>query len=262
MGWLAILEKGVQIMKSSKIFLTAIIVVMTLGAESQLKFNPPKLSDAPKELEPLVQRGYNILHETHKYAPNHVGNKLNCTNCHFDAGTAKDTLSFVGTASAFPKFNPMQKKVIDLIAMTNMCFQRNLNAAPLPADSNDMIAILTYYQWLSKGIPIYTNVPWLGLEPIKSDHKPDIQEGKKVFSQCIPCHGSNGQGILPDDGPPLWGDDTYSSGSGMAKVEILGAFVHRFMPKGNPNLSTVQALDVAAFVLSHPRPEMKHSMKN
>jgi thiosulfate dehydrogenase len=258
-GWLAILAKGVKIMKNSTkyIILAAIAAAMTLGAESQLNFNPPMLSDAPKELEPLVQQGYNIIHETHKYAPNHVGNELDCTNCHFNAGMMKDTLSLVGVASEFPKYNPVVKKVVDLATMTNMCFMRYLNADPLPADSSDMLAILAYYQWISKGVPVYAEVPWLKFEPVMSEHKPNVQDGSKVFTQCMPCHGKEGQGLLPSGAPPLWGKGAFPSGPGMGKEDVLAAFVHRFMPKGNPDLSTDQALDVAAFVLSHPRPQMK-----
>ena len=250
-------------MKNTKIFLVlaAIAAVMTLGAESQLKFNPPKLSEAPKELQPLVQRGYNIIHETHKYAPDHVGNELDCTNCHFDAGMMKDTLSLVGVAAVFPKYHPVVKKVVDLPKLTNMCFVRYLNADPLPEDSNDMIAILTYYQWISKGIPVYADVPWLKFEPVKSEHKPNSQNGSKVFAQCTPCHGNNGQG-LPGDGPALWGNGAFPEGPGMGTEDILAAFIHRFMPEGYANLSMDQAIDVAAYILSFPRPQMKRQIPN
>jgi thiosulfate dehydrogenase len=247
-------------MKRPEIFYILIVIgaLLTIGAGNRPKFNPPKLSDAPKGIQEAVQRGYNIVHETHKYAPNHVGNELDCTNCHFNAGMVENTLSLVGAAAVFPKYNMMQGKVIDLATLTNMCFMRYLNAESLPADSNDMIAILTYYQWISKGIPVYTtNVPWLRFEPIKSEHKPNIQDGSRVFSQCTPCHGQNGQGLLPSGAPPLWGEGAFPAGPGMGKEDMLAAFVHRFMPKGNPDLSTTQALDVAAFILSHPRPQMK-----
>jgi thiosulfate dehydrogenase len=236
----------------------AIIALAAMGADSPLKFNPPSLSDAPKEIRDMVRRGYNIVHETHKYAPNHVGNKLDCTNCHFNAGMVKDTLSFVGAPAVYPKYFPIVDKVIDIGMHTNLCFERYLNADPLPPNSKDMVAILTYYQWISKGIPIYTKVPWVGLEPIKSEHKPDVQAGSKVFPQCMPCHGKNGQGLLPSGAPPLWGEGAFPAGPGMGKEDMLAAFVHRFMPKGNADLTVTQALDVAAFVLSHPRPQMKH----
>jgi thiosulfate dehydrogenase len=247
-------------MRNSRTYLlvAAIAAVVTMGAQSQLTFSPPKLSDAPKEMQDMVQRGYNIVHETHKYAPDHVGNKLDCTNCHFNAGMVKDTLSLVGVAAVFPKYNPVVKKPVDLATMTNLCFQRYLNARPLPADGNDMTALLAYYQWISKGVPVYAKVPWLGLEPIESEHKPDVQEGQKVFSQCMPCHGQHGQGLLPSGAPPLWGDGAFPAGPGMGEEDILAAFVHRFMPKGNADLTTTQALDATAFVLSHSRPQMEH----
>jgi cytochrome c len=40
----------------------------------------------------------------------------------------------------------------------------------------------------------------------------------------------------------------------MAKLANLAAFVNHFMPKGNPGLTTDQAVDVAAFLISQPRP--------
>jgi thiosulfate dehydrogenase len=247
-------------MKRTRVYLilAAITAVVAIGAESQLKFNPPKLSDAPEDIRESVQRGYNIIHETHKYAPGHVGNKLDCTNCHFNAGMIEDTLPFVGTAAVFPKGSPMGNRTIDLATVTNMCFQRYLNADPLPADSEEMIAILTYYQWISKGIPIYAKVPWLGLEPLRSEHKGDVQAGSKVLAQCTPCHGQEGQG-LANDGPPLWGDGAFPAGPGMGREDMLAAFVRRFMPQGNADLTPEQALDVAAFILSHPRPQMKQT---
>jgi thiosulfate dehydrogenase len=246
-------------MKSARVYLivAAIAALVAMGADSPLKFDPPKISEAPKEIRDMVQRGYNIVHETHKYAPNHVGNKLDCTNCHFNAGMVKDTLSLVGVRAMYPKYNPMKKKVIDLAELTNMCFQRYLNAKPLPADSDDMVAILTYYQWISKGIPIYAKVPWLGLKPIESEHTPDVHAGSMVFPQCVPCHGNNGQGLLPSGAPPLWGEGAFPAGPGMGQEDVLAAFVHRFMPKGYADLTITQALDVAAFMLSHPRPQMK-----
>ena len=240
------------------LLVAGLAAVVAMGAQSELTFSPPKLSDAPENLRDVVQRGCNIVHETHKYAPDHVGNKLDCTNCHFDAGMIKDTLSLVGVAAVFPKVNPVVNKPVDLATMTNLCFMRYLNAKPLPTDGSDMTAILAYYQWISKGVPVYAKVPWLGLAPIQNAHKPEAQAGSKVFAQCMPCHGQNGQGLLPSGAPPLWGDGAFPVGPGMGRENMLAAFVHRFMPKGNADLSTMQALDVAAFVLSHPRPQMEH----
>jgi ubiquinol-cytochrome c reductase cytochrome b subunit len=222
-----------------------------------LKFNPPAPNEAPVNIRSNVERGEAILRHTHTTLPKHTGNALDCTNCHFVAGMTKNGLSLVGVWSVYPKYDEQTKRPIDLTMKTNACFERYLNTEPLPADSNDMLDILTYYRWISKGIPVDANVPWLGLQPIKSEHKPDIQKGEKIFSLCMPCHGQKGQGLLPSGAPPLWGEGAFPSGGGMGRVDMLSAFVHRLMPKNNPDLSVNEALDVAGFVLSHPRPQQK-----
>jgi len=58
-------------------------------------FNPPALEDAPEKIRPMVMLGYKIMTETKKYAPEYVGNDMACTNCHFDGGRSKDTISLV-----------------------------------------------------------------------------------------------------------------------------------------------------------------------
>jgi thiosulfate dehydrogenase len=59
--------------------------------------------------------------------------------------------------------------------------------------------------------------------------------------------------------PPLWGPDSYNDGAGMARLINFANFIHFNMPHGadylNPQLSVAQAWDVAAYVLSQPRPK-------
>jgi len=66
------------------------------------------------------------------------------------------------------------------------------------------------------------------------------------------CHGADGQGTLA--APPLWGNDSFNDGAGMAKLDNFSAFTHLNMPLGNPDLSIEEALDVALFVTTEPRP--------
>jgi len=58
--------------------------------------------------------------------------------------------------------------------------------------------------------------------------------------------------------PPLWGDDSFNAAAGMAKLAHAAAFVRTNMPFGvryqDPVLSVQQAWDVAAYMLSKPRP--------
>ncbi len=57
--------------------------------------------------------------------------------------------------------------------------------------------------------------------------------------------------------PPLWGNDTFNTGAGMNRLLTAAAFTKGNMPLGSshaqPQLSTDEAYDVAAFVLSQPR---------
>ncbi len=131
--------------------------------------------------------------------------------------------------------------------------QRSENGKVLPSYSKEMTAIVTYLQWISKDIPIYGKVPWLGVEKIQSSHTPDKAAGQQVFtSKCVVCHGAQGQGQAGF--PPLWGDASFNDGAGMATPATLAGFAHLNMPRGNPDLTVEQALDVGEFVDSQARP--------
>ena len=59
--------------------------------------------------------------------------------------------------------------------------------------------------------------------------------------------------------PPLWGPESFNDGAGMARLITFANFVHFNMPHGadylNPHLTEEEAWDVAAYVLSQPRPQ-------
>jgi thiosulfate dehydrogenase len=221
-------------------------------------YNPPPLEAAPSDIRDAVRLGYNILMETRNYTPDYVGNNLSCRNCHFKAGLteggSRGGLSLVGVAVIYPKYRERQHAAVDLTRRTNDCFERSMNGKPLPQDSKEMTAILTYFQWIAKGLPIYTSPPWLGLKRIKAGHEPDAAAGKKVFrDRCAVCHGDEGQGT--DIAPPLWGPKSFNSGAGMARAETMAAFTRLNMPNGNPDVPETEALDVSAFVTKQPRPK-------
>ena len=218
-----------------------------------VSFNPPQPQEAPANIRDGVMLGYNILMETQKYVPQYVGNKLNCRNCHFEAGRTKKGVSLVGVGAAYPKYTERHRSSVNLVMRTNDCFERSMNGRPLPSDSKEMNAIITYFQWISKGLPVYANIPWLGLRFIESTHRPDVAKGKEVYAKkCAACHAINGQGTVI--GPPLWGEESFNDGASMARVEYLAVFAREFMPQGNPNLTDEEALDVAAFATRQPRP--------
>lgn len=219
----------------------------------QLAFAPPRPEEAPASIRDAVVYGYNIIRDTGKYAPDHVGNAMKCEDCHFQAGRSKQGIPLVGVAAVYPKYRQRTGYATDLVTRVNECFERSMNGKPLDADSKEMQAIISYLHWISRGIPIYAEVPWLGVKRLKSDHRPDAEAGQQLFAdRCALCHGMEGAGGAA--APPLWGPKSFNDGAGMAKLEIMAGFAHANMPKGDPNLSVEEALDVAAYVTSRPRP--------
>lgn len=227
------------------------------ASAAAVTYSPPSPQDAPADIKDAVTLGYNILSETGKYASQYVGNKLTCTNCHFKAGITdggkNGGLSLVGVGVTYPKYRKRQNYAVDLVTRTNDCFKRSMNGKPLPEESKEMAAIVTYYHWISKGLPIYADVPWLGLKHLKSNHQPDKTKGEQLFSaKCSACHGKNGEGTTA--APPLWGNDSFNDGAGMHKAPNLAGFAYLNMPFGNPDLSVEDALDIAEYVAAQPRP--------
>lgn len=201
-----------------------------------------------------IRRGRAIMMATRDLLPGNVGNRLACTNCHRDAGTRPEAGPWVGTYASFPQYNARAGRVITIEDRVNGCLLRSMNGAPLDSTSRDMKDMVAYLAFLSHGIPQGQHVAWLGyrrIEPLQGDP----EAGGQIFtSQCARCHGPDGQG-LPGY-PPLWGPDSYAIGAGMARIRTAAAFIRWNMPHDKPGtLTDQQACDVAAFVLTHPRPD-------
>ena len=218
-----------------------------------VSFNPPQPQEAPPDIRDAVMLGFNILMDTQRYAPQYVGNKMKCRNCHFEAGRMRDGVSLVGVGAAYPRYKERHRDAVNLVRRTNDCFERSLNGRALPYDSKEMNAVFTYLHWISRGLPIYADIPWLGLKPIKTTYKPNPINGKEVYDQkCAACHGDNGEGT--QIAPPLWGKDSFNDGASMAQQAYFASFTRKFMPRGNPRLTEEESIDVAAFATGQPRP--------
>jgi len=223
----------------------------------EVEFHPPSLADAPPDMLDAVTLGYNIMMETRRYAGQYVGNELDCRSCHFQAGMIRNTISLVGVAAQYPQYRQREHHSVDLVERTNGCFERSMNGKALPTNSEEMQALMAFYHWISKGIPIYAYVPWLGLKRIsQGGYPPDESIGWKTYvAECTPCHGDNGQGTRI--APPIWGKGSFNDGAGMAKLETFASFIYHFMPMGNPNLSIDRSFDVAKFCTTQPRPHFE-----
>ncbi len=84
-----------------------------------ISFNPPQPQDAPPDIRDAVMLGYNILMDTQNYAPQYVGNKMKCRNCHLEAGRLKDGVSLVGVGAAYPRYRERHRDSISLVRRAN-----------------------------------------------------------------------------------------------------------------------------------------------
>lgn len=236
-------------------------------AYNQLQFNLVDPNDSPEPIRELAKLGFRAMIETKKYAPEYVGNDLKCTNCHFAGGNTtggpQGSISLAGVATKYPDLDYTSGKVIDLQGRINNCFMRSLNGKPLPLDSELMLAFVTYLHWISKNLPVYGDVPWLGLQLLNSKHEGDPEKGKKIFDKyCALCHLEKYQGeIYP---PPLWGNGAFNDAAGMAKMPKLSSFIYWNMPYNDetPLLTEDEAIDVASYILAQPRPHFPSKSKS
>lgn len=198
-----------------------------------------------------------------------LGNKMNCTNCHLDAGTKPYALNFYSTHARYPQYRARENKILSLSDRVNNCIERPHIGKHLPLDSKEMIAIISYMKWLGENVPVNGHVAGDG--PIKIDfptRAADPNKGEEVYKrECLVCHGANGEGKMRADNvcyeyPPLWGDKSYQSGSSVHRLIKMAPFVYANMPNkiatyNNPKLTIEEAYDVVAFINNdtiHKRP--------
>lgn len=239
-------------------------------------FETPRL--AAMLTQPNAQqlvRGMRLHLETRSLLPQNVGNDLNCTSCHLNAGTVAQGSPFVGVSAFFPSYAPRAGRVITLEDRINGCFLRSMNGKPLAKGSPDLQAMVAYFDWMKGNAKASDKVPGRGVGKMDMAIRPDPQRGKQVYTdQCAVCHGRDGEGLAQSDGhmvyPPLWGERSFNIGAGMARTYTAAAFVKRNMPigfheqfpLGQGGLSDQQAVDVAEYFSHQPRPDFAAKSKD
>lgn len=230
-------------------------------ASQPVAYNPPKMEDLEGKDDPLsesIKRGYTYVNESYVTLDEYVGNNLSCTSCHAGAGVGEAS-SLVGVTAVSPEYNPRSGKVMSIEDRINGCMVRSMNGQKLPLDSQELRDMVSYLQYISKGVPIGADLPWRKPNTMKVEDLPetDVARGEEVYKQsCIACHGADGEGIGANSGPAVWGEHSFNDGAGMARLSTATMFIQRNMPVGQEgSLTQQQAADVAAYILSQDRPK-------
>jgi thiosulfate dehydrogenase len=266
-------------MPSSKLKFVILLISVTVAIGIGYSFTfRPKLEPAPKsvavkdliipEMEripagpdgELIRRGKQLLENTHELLPRNVGAKMKCTSCHLNSGTTANAGPWVGITVRFPQYRARSGKVDTLTDRVNDCFERSLNGRALAPDSPEMTAILAYMGWLSQGYSPGDDVKGSGMPKLKLAEAPDLGNGQKVYeAKCAVCHQTGGAGMFAGKTivfPPLWGDESFNIGAGMARLHTIAGFTKLNMPLGQGRtLTDKEAWDVAAYVSRQPRPD-------
>lgn len=200
-----------------------------------------------------------------------ISNGMNCNNCHLEAGTRFLGNNFSMVAVTYPLYRNRSGKLESVEMRINDCFERSLNGKKLSDTSKEMKALISYMIWLGKGVIKGEKTAGSGVEKLPFMNRPaDTVKGKIVYlTFCQRCHGRNGQGKSENSNkefiyPPLWGKNSFNVGAGIYQISKFSGYIKNNMPFGttykNAVLTNEQALDVAAYVNSQPRPQMDLKM--
>lgn len=194
-----------------------------------------------------------------------ISNGMNCQNCHLQAGTAPFGNNYGAVFATYPKYRARSGTVEDLDKRVDDCFERSLNGRAPAKQSIEKKAIVAYIEWLGKQVEKGKKPPGSGMAELTYlDRAASPEKGQRLYMQkCTSCHGDDGQGRFNELGtaylyPPLWGDHSFNDGAGLNRISRMAGFLKTNMPLGatytNPLLTDTEAWDIAAFLISKPRP--------
>ncbi|MBD0831794.1 c-type cytochrome [Aestuariibaculum sp. TT11] len=279
---LALLKKRVAFFAISIVCISAFLMLLILDIISinsgsrmpsiyYMNYDVESLSDSEKNSS--VRYGYQLFNETPKYiGPDNgdltmafQGNRLACKNCHLNSGTKPYSAPLIGIIQRFPQFRGRENKIGTIQERINGCMERSMNGNMLPEESKEMKAIVKYLEYLSRYAPEDGKIEGQGFVSLRIPNRAvNLDHGKLVFEKnCIVCHTSSGLGVLESNGftyeyPPLWGDDSFNHGAGMARVITSAKFIKANMPFGTtydaPVLTDEEAYDVAGYINQQQRP--------
>jgi len=240
----------------------------------------PDTNNIPKDkFGEMVRYGRQLIVNTALYigpdgsAGKYLGNKMNCTNCHQDAGTKPHSFSLMLSHEKYPQYRAREGKVLSLAERVNNCVMRPHSGKPLPLDSKEMIAFLSYLKWINSTLKPADKLK-AGFDNLDINF-PDMagspERGAKLYNEkCLRCHGAGGNGQFNAGEatylyPPLWGNFGYQPGSSMHRVIKQARWLKANMPFDSatwnkPVLTDAEAIDIASFVNDdriHTRPNPK-----
>jgi thiosulfate dehydrogenase len=233
------------------------------GAFDAAAWQSPTDAEIPADsLGASIRRGLALITHTPDSLPQYAPGRISCSNCHLNGGRNVDAAPLTGSHARYPRYLERTGAVIGLADRVNYCFTRSLAGSRLPTDSREMQDILTYLAFLSRGVPVGAGdkLPGAGgIVSLAEQREGNKAVGAQVYAaKCASCHGPNGEGnpAIPPGVPAVWGPGSFAVGASMARQSKAASFIWHNMPWGaGKTLSKDEAIDVAAYMTSQPRPD-------
>ncbi|MGA3599459.1 c-type cytochrome [Lysinibacillus agricola] len=239
--------------------------IPTTAAAQSAVYAPPSIEEVPDgPMKETILNGYELVNNTHVAADEYVGNQLSCTSCHAGAGNDEQAASLVGVTANYPQYIARSGDVVTIEERINGCMVRSMNGKKFDMNSEELEAMVSYFTYISEGVPIGAEREWAGTSTMKNVPIPDITNGEELYAQsCITCHAVDGSGTGANTGPALWGENSFNDGAGMARMSKMAGYIKTNMPIGAAGTLTDQdAADLAAYILSQDRPEWANHDKD
>ena len=249
-----------SIRKSTGALLVVVLIILSACgqdkgySEADIRKDLRNLDPNDPNTEKIV-RGKELFDDTNAVLPENVGNSLSCISCHGDGGLSANS-PMVGVTVKYPQEHHGNWTTIE--DRVNGCFIRSMNGSELDQGSEEMKAMVEYLAFISKDVKTDEDITWRMNNNKDSIPEPNVDNGQQLFTDknCISCHAGDGSGTSDHTGPALWGDGSFNEAAGINRINKATGFIQNNMPKGHAGTLTDQeAADLAAFVLSHDRPE-------
>jgi thiosulfate dehydrogenase len=129
---------------------TELVSVPKLASQTYLK--PRPLNAIPDgEFGDKVRKGYELFVNTQQLRGKYVGNELNCSNCHMDAGRKANASPLWAAYFAYPAYRKKNDKVNSFEERIQGCFTYSMNGKAPASGSAELVALSAYSYWLGMG---------------------------------------------------------------------------------------------------------------
>ncbi|AQS38098.1 cytochrome c [Shewanella psychrophila] len=110
---------------------------------------PRSLASIPEgEFGDKVRLGYKLFVDTQQLKDKQVGNELNCSNCHMNAGQQANASPLWAAYFAYPAYRKKNDKVNSYEERLQGCFTYSMNGIAPGKGSPELVALSAYSYWL------------------------------------------------------------------------------------------------------------------